>query len=432
MGLTFAATGDTIITCPFTKDYEGYEQLAAYIRTADVRMNNMEMPLVDGPCPVSAFSGRPWMRGKTAILDHLADFGFNCYSFANNHGLDYFYPGLLSTLEAFEKRGLSYAGAGRSLKEASAHCLVETPNGKVAFLAIASVMDVSVRAGNAGKQISARPGINQLRHTTRFRVTKEQMKALQEIAEAAKVNSRLKNRLKLGSVVLNENVFPFGTMEFVVGEPGRETIPDPYDMERMEKAVKQAAAEADRTVVYLHSHETKGDSDAEPDWFAEEFARRAVDWGADAVIGSGTHQVKGVEFYRGRPIFYGIANFFFRPYDMDEYPDEWYDLYRMDRHLSPREAEDLRSKHGTKGLVTQPYAYRSIVPRIEWEGDAVRVTALPISLGFGGPAETKGFPRPAGTEDTIALLDQMRKLSAPYGTSVNLEKDACLSFTSEA
>ncbi len=109
MSLTFAATGDTIITCPYTRNYEGYEALVAWLKQADVRMNNMETPLADGPCPVSAFSGRPWMRGKTALLDELADFGFNCYSFANNHGLDYFYPGLLSTLEAFESRGLAYA-----------------------------------------------------------------------------------------------------------------------------------------------------------------------------------------------------------------------------------------------------------------------------------------------------------------------------------
>ena len=429
MGLTFCATGDTIITCPYTKDYEGCEELVAFIRSADVRMNNMETPLVDGPCPVSAFSGRPWMRGETALLDRLADFGFNCYSFANNHGLDYFYTGLLSTLEAFEKRGIAYAGAGRSLEEAVSHCLIDTPNGRVAFLAIASVADVSVRAGSAGKNILPRPGINQLRHTVRYRVTAEQMQALTEIADASKINSRLKNRLKLGSVVLNDGIFPFGTMEFAVGEPGRETIPDPYDMERMEKAVKRAAAEADRTVVYLHSHETKGDSDAEPDWFAEEFARRAIDWGADAVVGSGTHQVKGVEFYRGRPIFYGIANFFFRPFDMDEYPEEWYELYRMDKSLSTREAEDLRTKHGTRGLVTQAYAYRAIVPRIEWEGDKITVKALPISLGFGGPAETKGFPRPAGPEDTEALLTRMRELCEPYGTRVDLGEDGCLSFT---
>ena len=91
--MKFIATGDTIVTCPYTRNYDGYRELADFIRTADVRMNNMESPLSEGPSPVSAFSGRPWMRGKPALLDEMADFGFNCYSFANNHSLDYFYDG---------------------------------------------------------------------------------------------------------------------------------------------------------------------------------------------------------------------------------------------------------------------------------------------------------------------------------------------------
>ena len=44
------ASGDTIVTCPYTRDYVGYEELAAVFQRADVRMNNMESPLLTGLC----------------------------------------------------------------------------------------------------------------------------------------------------------------------------------------------------------------------------------------------------------------------------------------------------------------------------------------------------------------------------------------------
>ena len=430
MSLKFIATGDTIVTCPYTRDYEGYDEMVAYIRSADVRMNNMENPLADGPCPVSAFSGRPWMRAPTTLLDEMADFGFNCFGFANNHNLDYWYTGLASTLEAFRSRGLPVAGAGEDLATATRHCKTETPNGSVALVAVTTTSDLSAQAGDPRGQITGRPGVSMLRHTIKFRVTEEQMAVLQQIADDSKVNSRLKNRLKLGSVVVKEGSFPFGSMNFEVGEPCRMTIPDPYDMERMEAAVKAAVSDADHTVVYIHSHETKGDSDFEPDYFVEEFSRAAIDWGADAVVCSGTHQIKGVEIYKGCPIYYSIANFFFRPFDMEDYPWEWYELYNMDKSLTPQEGERLRTKNFTRGLVTQPYAFRSISPMIEWddEGKAVKIAAMPISLGFHDK-ESRGFPRPATKEDSDALFEQLQRTCAPYGTTVTVDEDGMFIFS---
>lgn len=40
-------------------------------------------------------------------------------------------------------------------------------------------------------------------------------------------------------------------------------------------------------------------------------ARRAIDLGADMVVGTHTHVVQGVEYYRGKPIFYGLGNLVF-------------------------------------------------------------------------------------------------------------------------
>jgi hypothetical protein len=39
------------------------------------------------------------------------------------------------------------------------------------------------------------------------------------------------------------------------------------------------------------------------------WARAVVDAGADAVVGHGPHVLRGIEFYRGKPIAYSLGNF---------------------------------------------------------------------------------------------------------------------------
>lgn len=431
MSLKFIASGDTILTCYHTKDYAGYRELSDFIHTADVRMNNMETPLLDHWTIPSAFSGGHWLRSPTSLVDEMTELGFNCFCFANNHNLDFFYTGLASTLEAFRSRGVPVAGAGEDLDTATRHCKVETDKGSVALLALTCTGEPSAIAGPPSGEIPGRPGVSMLRYSTRYYATAEQLKALEEIADATLINGTDKNRRALGSLPTEAGVVHFGPLAFSLGEPGRFTTPNSYDMERLEKAVKAAVADADRTVVYVHSHEIKGDREEEPDYFVETFSRACIDWGADAVICSGTHQVKAVEIYGGKPIFYSIANFFYRPTDLDYYPWEWYEKYKLDKKLTIQEAENVRSRNGTIGLATQAYSFRAMLPFIEWDdaGNCTRIAAMPISLGFHDPQESKGFPRIAGEEDTRALYEKLRELCGDYGTKVTMGEDGMFEFT---
>ena len=51
---------------------------------------------------------------------------------------------------------------------------------------------------------------------------------------------------------------------------------------------------------------TKNRTDTEE--YQKQFARVALDTGADLVFGHGTHTVQGVELYRGKPILYAIGH----------------------------------------------------------------------------------------------------------------------------
>ena len=47
----------------------------------------------------------------------------------------------------------------------------------------------------------------------------------------------------------------------------------------------------------------------EPRGDLRQWAHAVIDAGADAIVGHGPHVLRGIEFYRGRPIAYSLGNF---------------------------------------------------------------------------------------------------------------------------
>lgn len=426
-----ACSGDTILLQPFPADYDGWKELKAFFDQADIRMNNMECPLSDYQTAASAYCGGLWICASPDRLDDLGErFGFDCYSFANNHTLDYFYDGLEMTLNAFRDRNLPVCGAGKDLAEATRHCKVESPAGSLAMLAITTTCDDSARAGDPKDPFPGRPGANKLRHSEQFRISEEHMAALKEIAEVTCIDGRANNSRKGGYLPTKPGIFNFGGAEFKIGFPeGKESIPNPNDMKRMEAAVRAAKDDADYVLVYVHSHEIRGMDDEETDFFLDTFCRSCVEWGADAVICSGTHQIKAMEFWQGKPIFYSVANFIFQVNGSDYFPMDYYERTGADLTLDAQGVINVRSQGGKIGLETESYCYRAILPMLSWtDGKLDPVIAKPIGLGFDGPAHLKGLPRSANEQETTVILSQLKKLSAPYGTKISLREDGMILF----
>jgi poly-gamma-glutamate synthesis protein (capsule biosynthesis protein) len=99
---------------------------------------------------------------------------------------------------------------------------------------------------------------------------------------------------------------------------------DPSDLERMKEDVRQLRKIVDVAVVSHHNRdggtpvqfgppsETTRPAGRRDRTRAEEyqrqFARAALDAGADLIFGHGTHTVQGVEVYHGKPILYAIGH----------------------------------------------------------------------------------------------------------------------------
>lgn len=82
----------------------------------------------------------------------------------------------------------------------------------------------------------------------------------------------------------------------------------PDDFRMVEERVREAAEKSDFVVACFHWGQ---EYRYEPSDSMRELARRAVDAGADMVVGQHTHTIGPVELYKGGVIFYTLGNFIF-------------------------------------------------------------------------------------------------------------------------
>jgi len=70
--------------------------------------------------------------------------------------------------------------------------------------------------------------------------------------------------------------------------------------------------------------------------FLPTFAHAVIDAGADIVVGHGPHLLHGLEFYKGKPIFYSLGNFIFEHETLERMAADDYDtLKRPDVDAGP-------------------------------------------------------------------------------------------------
>ena len=92
----------------------------------------------------------------------------------------------------------------------------------------------------------------------------------------------------------------------------------------MRASSRAPSALADIVIVSLHCHES-GANRSVPADFIPIFAKAVIDAGADVFVGHGPHVLRGIEIYKGKPIFYSLSNFIFQNETVLRMPEDSYE-----------------------------------------------------------------------------------------------------------
>jgi len=242
---------------------EVFSEVGALLRAPDILFANLESPYSD--TPGVSMTANIAVVPRAHNLNAYAPAGFSVMSMANNHIVDGGHAAMLQTRGRLLEQGILTCGAGKNLLEARRPAIIERRGVKVGFLAYASVFPHGYEAR------SNVPGLAPLRAYNHF--------------------------------------YEFPEFYGPGSLPRVETIPDPQDHKNLEADIEALRGEVDILAVSFHWGEYRQPfvlTDHE-----RRTARLCIDRGADVVIGHHHHALRGVEWYKGRPIFYGLGHLVF-------------------------------------------------------------------------------------------------------------------------
>jgi poly-gamma-glutamate synthesis protein (capsule biosynthesis protein) len=421
---TLAAVGDVIMNRRLAQfDHPGdpaFHEMAELIRAQDASFLNLEQSVFR----LEEFAGWPaaenggnYEVGDPETLADLKAMGFDLFNRANNHSTDYGVEGLRQTNRLLDEMGLVHSGTGENLGWASRPGYLETPQGRFALIGMASSHTPMSRAGAPAPEVMGRPGLNPLRIDRRTEAAPGTLASLRSVARA--YGAEVPDDPARSVRVLGTTVFP-GEADRVV-ESVAET-----DRERVLSEVRNAANLADFVVANSHSHEPGNGSVTPPAWMIE-WSHAVIDAGAHAWIVHGPHQLRGIEIYRGRPIFYSLGNFIFQNETIDPMPADMRESYGTAWDALAGEIYDARFGVDENGVATTGFPagsqwYESVVAVMTFEGDELAELVLhPIELGWRAPRSQRGTPRVAPEELGRKIIEHIAELSRPFGTLIRYE-----------
>lgn len=414
--LTLAALGDIIMTRRISNQRDPrLLELVELLRSADCAWANCEMNIMDHRI------GYPMGKGQDGTIicepwggEELAWMGIDFLGMANNHTADYGEEGVLETIRNVERAGLRHAGSGQDMQYASKPGYFDSPGGRVGQVSCASTFASWSMAAYTTPHAKGRPGLNPLRWSRSYQLESEQFERLREVGQAVAEATGDENAHSAADELdFMGNRFTRGDANDIFSEPNAE------DLERITNAVGIARRNSRIVIVTIHAHEGYRDREV-PARFLVTFAHACIDAGADAFFGTGPHILRGLEMYRGKPIFYSLANGVFQYETVNQIGAEEFVASNLDRDtLDPSLAFD----HAFADMVVDNRYWETVVPYITFE-DGREVTDIklyPVVMGQDEPRHWRGTPIMATPEEGEAIVDSLARLSEPYGTRMSYQ-----------
>ena len=436
---TLALTGDCMLTrrlSVFTE--ERFLALREILRGADAAFTNLEGTVHTWDEGTPGITQGTFMTTAPKLLEDLKWLGINLVSCANNHGFDYGEQGVLANVRHLDAAGLSHAGTGKNLAEARAPGYLDTPNGRVALVALTAAFRAWNQAGEQRPDLRGRPGINPLGFQTTYRVDRLAFEQLQRMSrelgfEIGKERARKHFYSEKEIPAEKDAELTFLGNRYVQDQSfSISTEANARDFEDNLRWIREARRQADWVLVSVHYHEFGGTALLtvttraeleEPADFVSKFARKAIDAGADVIVGHGPHFPLGIEIYQDRPIFYSVGNLIFQNETVGFFPADAYERFDLGLQATPADFLDARTSGGKKGHPSEPAYWENMFAVCRFDKKALKeIKIFPIEQGFGRPRPQRGRPLLAEGEIAKRVLERVTRLSKRYGTNVSIRE----------
>jgi poly-gamma-glutamate capsule biosynthesis protein CapA/YwtB (metallophosphatase superfamily) len=401
-----------------------FQSVFKLLRDADVTFGNMEGNLAN----LDEFDGPlRGMMGDRDVAPSLKTMGFDLMNRANNHIFDSDKEGMFSTMAQLDAAGIVHAGTGKNLEDARAPAYFDSPKGRVALVAMHAPHSAGGTASGATYQsgnVGGKPGLNALDLTISYNVTAEQLAAIKAVRRATYTPPSGTTNV---SVLPDAASEPADRVQFLgvwykVGTPGTRSFEmNKDDLQQNLRSMRNGKYLSEFLISTCHCHQGPITSqqwlfeDQTPD-FLMELARRSIDNGADMFVGHGPHVLRGIEIYKGKPIFYGMGEFYYQwqHMDADLMTGSW-----QEREM--RGDSDVASK---LSATWRPVNFESLVAQSYFDkGKLVEVRLYPTSGAWDGPVSQLGLPRQASPAQAQKILARVQALSKAFGTVMTIENN---------
>jgi hypothetical protein len=255
--LRLLLVGDLILDEPDPDSF--FELSRELLRSADLVVGQVEVPHTDRGVPSSVDVPAP--PADLAHLAALSRAGLGVATLAGNHIFDSGPNGVEDTIGALRELGIATAGAGMTLADARRPAVVERSGVRVGVL---SYNCVGPRESRATSRKAGAAPLDVLTHY--------------ELDHAGPG-----------------------------GPPRAYTFVAPESLDDLRADVLALREAVDVLVVAFHKG--IGHLPVVVHAYERELAHVAIDCGADVVVGHHAHILRGIEIYRGKPVFHGLGNF---------------------------------------------------------------------------------------------------------------------------
>jgi hypothetical protein len=243
------------VSIPDNTSPSPFRHIEDIVRSVDISIFNNASPYASNGAP-NLYSAPPHSYSSLAVL---AASGFQACTMANQNVLSWGADAMAECMQRLREGGIEVVGAGDNEMNATAPLFLERRGLRIAFLGY------NCLGPNIYRAEAEKPGCAMVRIHTHYE--------------------------------------PY---EYVPGCPALVTTRAYQgELHALQANIRRAKSEADYLILYFcwGLHRTR----AVVCDYQFEVAHACIDAGADAVLGSGAGLIKGIEVYKGKPVFYGLG-----------------------------------------------------------------------------------------------------------------------------